>query len=156
MPGIAAPIGRRIFPFLLLSLTSSAALQWAGLSAQSEAARHHNSAQKLNELSAILINPAAEETAVVQQAADKLNASIRDEKLVEAARRVSALASYPDASVRDRLRAEVRSLVHEAESMETAALSRATLYTWATEVLIVLAAGFCGLLWLRRRIPELA
>ncbi|MBI2685436.1 MAG: hypothetical protein HYX27_03895 [Acidobacteria bacterium] len=140
------------------AVASSAGLQWAGLSAQSEASRQQVSRQTLAEFSSVLNQyertPAPEKHAVAEQltgVAERLSQQVWGESLASAARRVVALASYePEADSREkelqeRLRAEVRGLVGQAESMESAALGRATLLSTINQALLVIAAVLCGM-----------
>ncbi|MBM3784905.1 MAG: hypothetical protein FJW30_11130 [Acidobacteria bacterium] len=158
MPGLPSSVARWLLPVLFLTLASSAGLQWAGLSAQSEAARHHTIVQRLNDFSMLLLRIGSANEPERQRAAQQVSGYVdrlsTEEKLRAGSRRVTALASYPDDSVDERLRAEVRGLVSEAESLETAALRRANTYTLATQCLVVLTACVCGALLLRRKVPQ--
>jgi hypothetical protein len=127
-----------------------------GLTAQSDAARYQNSRQKLSDFSALLGKldsaPEAEKAAVARQVsglADSL--ALQDEKLEQGSRRVVALVSYENVSVRERLRAEVRGLVGQAESLEAAALSRANWFVEASQLILVLGlALFAGVMRVTR------
>jgi len=87
--------------------------------------------------------------------AERLSQSTRAESLASASRRVVALASYEDGKetrekeLRERLRAEIRGLVSEAETLESAALNRATLFSTVNQALLVMAVLLCGFLVFR-------
>jgi len=147
-----------------LAVASSAGLQWAGLSAQSEAVRQQASRQTLAEFSSALNRfesaTPQERPAVAEHLtgmADRLSRQTWAESLAPASRRVAALTSYEarkddhEKQIQDRLRAEVRGLVSQAESLEAAALGRATLLSTINQALLVLAAVLCGLLVFRTR-----
>lgn len=150
-------LSRWLWPVAFAAVASSAGLQWVGLTAQTEAARHQTSRQKLAEFSSLLGKldsaPEAEKAAVAKQVsglADGL--ALQDEKLEQGSRRVVALASYevaPDENitVRERLRAEVRGLVGQAESLEADALSRAHRFVASSQIILFLGmALFAGVL----------
>ncbi len=147
-----------------VAVASSAGLQWFGWSAQSEAARQQTSRQSLAELSSLLQRfeaaPATERPVVAEHMtglAERLSKHARGEKLASASRRVVALASYEaggearEKELQERLRAEVRGLVSEAESAESAALDRATWLAAANQFLLAGAAVLCGLLAFRAK-----
>jgi hypothetical protein len=131
-------------------------LQWVGLSAQTEAARHQTSRQKLIEFSALLgrldNTPEPEKAEVARQVSGMAdNLVLQDESLAQGSRRVVALASYENVSVRERLRAEVRGLVGQAESLEAAALSRANWFVEASQLILFLGlALFAGVMRVTR------
>jgi hypothetical protein len=141
-----------------LAISSSAGLQWAGLSAQSEAARQQASRETLTEFSSVLNRyetvPVQEKPAVAEHLtgmAERLSQQVKGESLASASRRVVALASFEDGKaardteIRDRLRAEVRGLASEAESLESAALGRAAVLSMINQVLLVGAAILFGM-----------
>lgn len=150
-------------PVLLIlafvAVASSAGLQWVGLSAQSEAARHQVSRQTLSEFSSVLNRyetaPQKEKPAVAEHLtgmAERLSRSVKGESLASASRRVVALASFEDGKetrekeLRERLRAEIRGLVNEADMLEAAALGKATFLSLVNQTLLLVAAVLCGLL----------
>ncbi|MBM3788373.1 MAG: hypothetical protein FJW30_28895 [Acidobacteria bacterium] len=165
---MASSLSRLLWPVAFAAVASSAGLQWVGLTAQTEAARHQSSRQKLSEFSSLLGKldsaPEAEKAAVARQVsgwADSL--TLQDEKLEQGSRRVVALASYeaaPDenVTVRERLRAEVRGLVGQAESMEAEALSRANRFVASSQIILLVGmALFAGVLRVSRmRKPEVS
>ncbi|MBM3755173.1 MAG: hypothetical protein FJW38_14470 [Acidobacteria bacterium] len=159
---------RFLWTVAFAAVASSAGLQWVGLTAQSEAARHQSSRQKLSEFSSLLGKldsaPEAEKAEMARQVSGLAdNLALQDEKLEQGSRRVVALASYEIApeentTVRERLRAEVRGLVGQAESLEADALSRANRFVATSQ--IALFAGlalFAGVLRVTRvRKPEVS
>lgn len=159
---------RSLWLVAFAAVASSAGLQWIGLTAQSEAARHQTSRQKLSEFSSLLGKldnaPEAEKPAVARQVsglADSL--ALQDEKLDQGSRRVVALASYEvasddNATVRERLRAEVRGLVGQAESLESDALNRANRFVTSSQIILLIGlALFAGVLHVTRtRKPEVS
>lgn len=158
---MASSRSRLLWPVAFAAVASSAGLQWVGLTAQTEAARHQTSRQKLTEFSSLLGKldsaPKEQKAAVAKQVSGLAdNLALQDEKLEQGSRRVVALASYevaPDdnASVRERLRAEVRGLVGQAESLEADALSRANRFVATSQVtLFVGMALFAGVLRVSR------
>jgi len=165
---MASSLSRLLWSVAFAAVASSAGLQWVGLTAQTEAARHQNSRQKLTEFSALLgkldTASAPEKAEVAKQVsglADSL--ALQDEKLEPGSRRVVALASYevaPDenATVRERLRAEVKGLVGQAESLEADALSRANRFVSTSQIVLLLGmALFAGVLRVTRmRKPEVS
>lgn len=165
---MASSLSRWLWPVAFAAVASSAGLQWIGLTAQTEAARHQTSRQKLTEFSSLLGKldsaPVAEKAEVARQVSGLAdNLALQDEKLEQGSRRVVALASYevaPDenTTVRDRLRAEVRGLVGQAESLEADALSRANRFVATSQItLIVGLALFAGVLRVSRvRKPEVS
>ncbi len=147
-----------------LAVASSAGLQWVGLSAQTEAARQKESRQVLAELSTLVQRfataPEKEKPAVAEHLAgmaERLSHEAKAERLASASRRVVALASFEsgkevrEKELQERLRAELRGLLSEAESLESAALGRATWLSTVNQVLLVMAAMLCGLLLYRGR-----
>jgi hypothetical protein len=164
MANTPSPVSRLLLSCAFLAVGSAAGLQWIGLSAQTEAARQQASRQTLAEFSSILSRfetvPAKEKPAVAEHLtglAERLAKEVRGESLASASRRVVALASYEDGKasrdteLRERLRAEVRGLVNEADSMESQALGRATLLSVINQCLLVGAVILCGLTVLRAR-----
>ena len=147
---------------LFLAVASSAGLQWLGLSAQAEAVRQQASRQSLSDFSSLLHRfetatkhekPAVAESLVGM--AERLSRQVKGEALASASRRVGALASYEaetqvrEKEIQERLRAEIRGLMNEAESLESAALGQATLFGVANQILLVLAALISGLVAIR-------
>jgi hypothetical protein len=140
-----------------VAVASSAGLQWLGLSAYAEAVRQQASRQKLADFSSLLhqfeIAPQREKSAVAEHLAgiaERLSHQVKGEALASASRRVEALASYEvkaqarEKELQERLRAEVRGLVNEAEFLESAALGRAQWLGTLTQIVLVLAAILCG------------
>lgn len=157
-----SPGSRILLVFAFAAVASSAGLQWVGLSAQSEASRQQLSRQTLSEFSTVLniyeTAPVKKRAEVAQQLtgmAERLSHSVKGESLASASRRVVALASFEEGKetrekeLRERLRAEIRGLVNEADSLESAALSRAKILSAVNQGLLLLAAGMCGMLLLR-------
>lgn len=162
MANTPSPISRVLIVGAFLAVASSAGLQWVGLSAQTEAVRQQISRQTLTEFSRVFARyetaPVQEKPAVAEQLtgmAERLSHSTRAESLASASRRVVALASYEDGTetrekeLRERLRAEIRGLVSEAETLESAALNRATLFSTVNQALLVMAVLLCGFLVFR-------
>lgn len=161
MTGSANSISRVLILAAFVAVASSAGLQWVGVSAQAEAARQAASRQTLAEFSTLLTQ--YETTAGPQKKpleqdlagkAEQLTQKVRSEPLAAASRRVAALASYEasgDRELQMRLRAEVRGLMSQAETMETAALGRAELLATVNAILMVTAAVLCGLVALQAR-----
>lgn len=91
------------------------------------------------------------------QVAEMLAQQIRGEALASASRRVVALASFEagkeprEKELQERLRAEVRGLVSQAESMEMAALNRATFLSSINQAVLLIAVVLCGAQWVRAR-----
>ena len=143
------------------AVASSAGLQWVSVSAQEEAARQAASRQTLAEFSTLLTEyertAAAGRLALEQDLtgkAEQLPQKVRSEPLAAGSRRVAALASYEasgDRELQSRLRAEVRGLMSQAESLETAALGRAELLGMVNGVLMATAAVLFGLALLQGR-----
>ena len=135
-----------------------------GFAAQAEASRQQASREVLAEFTSVLNRfeaaPAKEKPAVARRLtviAEQLSQQAKSEELASASRRVLALTSFEaeaqarDRELQERLRAEVRGLAHEAESMEAAALGRAE---WLRTINYTLLAGagiLCGILLLRGR-----
>ena len=147
-----------------MAVASSAGLQWVGLSAQTEAARQKESRQVLSELSTLVQRfatvPEKEKPAFAEHLtgmAERLSHEAKAERLASASRRVVALASFEsgketrEKELQQRLRAELRGLLTEAESLESAALGRATWLSAVNQVLLLAAAVLCGLLLYRGR-----
>lgn len=147
-----------------VAVASCAGLQWFSWTAQTEAARQQTSRQSLAELSSLLQRfetaPKAERPVVAEHltgVAERLSKGASGEKLASASRRVVALASYEtggearEKELQERLRAEVRGLVSEAESAESAALGRAASLAAVNQMLLLGAAALCGLLAFRSR-----
>jgi phage host-nuclease inhibitor protein Gam len=125
-----------------------ASLEWIGGQTVSPRAAAELSAE-VHRLEAA---PAGEQAAVAEQLsvmAEKLKA----EEVASASRRVAALASYEaakDAALQERLRAEVRELAREAETLETETL------WWRTVNWLLLGgmAILCVLVTIRTRKPS--
>ena len=162
MASSPSPASRLLLIFAFAAVASSAGLQWVGLSAQSEASRQQVSRQTLSEFSTVLniyeTAPPKQRQEVAQQLtgmAERLSHSVKGESLASASRRVVALASFEEGrearekELRERLRAEIRGLVNEADSLEMAALSRAKILSAVNQALLLAAAGLCGLLLFR-------
>ncbi|MFN0101515.1 MAG: hypothetical protein ACKV2U_05425 [Bryobacteraceae bacterium] len=169
MAFVPPPVSQILLVVAFVAVASSAGLQWIGLSAQAEAARQQNSRQTLTEFSTLLnlfeTAPEREKRAVAQHLtgmAERLSRQSNGESLASASRRVAALTSFEteakvrDAELQERLQAEVRELVNEAEAMESAALGRATWLSTINQVLLVTAAVLCGMLAFRTRRSSLA
>ena len=157
-----SPASRVLLIGAFVAVASAAGLQWAGLSAQTEAARQQISRQALAEFSRVFAKyetaPVKEKPVVAEQLtgmAERLSQSTRAESLASASRRVVALASFEDGKetrereLRERLRAEIRGLVSEAETLESAALNRATFFSTVNQALLVMAVFLCGFLVFR-------
>lgn len=157
-------ISRVLLVASFLAVASAAGLQWVGLAAQTEAVRQQASRRRLDEFSSILNNfasaPAKERPAMagrLAEVAEILAQQIRGESLASASRRVVALASFEagkeprEKELQERLRAEVRGLVSQAESLEMAALHRAKFLISINQILLVVAVVLCGAQWLRAR-----
>ncbi len=141
-----------------------AGLQWIGLSAQTEALRQQKARQALAEFSTLLNRldtaPTGEKPAVAEHLtglAEQMSRQVKSETLASASRRVVALVGYEkgtqqrEKEMQDRLRAEVRGLVNEAESLESAALARAAWLSGIIQALLISAAVLCGFMALRGR-----
>lgn len=123
-------ISRALLLGSFAAVVSSAGLQWARLAAQTGAVRQQASRQRLNEFSSIFNHfgntPAKERSATASRlavVAENLARQFRGEALASASRRVVALASYE--AGKEPTEKELQ-LVKQAESLEMAALSRAT------------------------------
>ena len=152
MAFVPTPVSQVLLVGSFVAVASSAGLQCLGLSAQAEAARQQASRQALTDFSSVLNRfetaPAREKPAVAEHLAgmaERLPHQVKSESLASASRRVVALASYEaeaqarEKDLQERLRAEVRGLVNEAESLESA--------TWlgvVNQILLVMAAILCG------------
>lgn len=153
-----------------VAVSSAAGLQWAGMAAQGEAARQQASRQTLSDFAAQLsrlesasLPEKAKLAATLADMAERFARETNRETLASGSRRVVALASYEgepqvrDRELQERLRAEVRGLVIETESLESAALSRANWFGSITQTLIAAAALLlCGILsirWREHRLP---
>ena len=150
-------------------MASSAGLQWLGASAQAEAVRQQASRQTLTDVSSLLNRfesaPTVEKPVVAAHLtgmAERLARQVKDEALASASRRVVALASYEEGTparekeLQERLRAEVRGLVNESESLESAALGQATFFGVVNQIVLVLAALLCGAVAIKARRANLA
>jgi hypothetical protein len=161
---VPSPVSHVLMVGVFVAVASSAGLQWLGLSAQAEAVRQQASRQTLTDFSSLLHRfetaTKREKPAVAEHLvgmAERLSRQVKGEALASASRRVGALASYEaetqvrDKELQERLRAEVRGLMNEAESLESAALGQATLFGVVNQILLVLAALLCGLAAIRAR-----
>ena len=169
MAVVPSPVSQVLLFGAFLAVASSAGLQWLGLSAQAEAVRQQKSRQTLTDFGKLLNRfeaaPVREKPVVAQQLAgmaDRLSRQVKDEALASASQRVVALASYEaeaparEKELQERLRAEVRGLVNEAESLESAALGQATFFGVVNQIVLVLAALLCGAVTIKARRANLA
>ena len=161
------PISQFLLVCAFAAVAASAGLQFVGLSAQAEAARQQSSRQSLAELSSVLhLYEEAPEQAKAGMAAqlaglaDKLARQANGESMASASRRVGALASYEareqsrERELQERLRAEVRGLINETESLESVALGRAVALSSINQAILMAAAILCGILLIRARRPS--
>lgn len=159
-----SPVSRYLRVAAFVAVASSASVQWVGVSAQKEAVRQQVSRHSLAEFSNVLhrydVAPEGEKGKVAESMvglAERMSQQARGEKAASASRRVLALASYEDGKearekeLAERLRAEVRGMAAEAESLESAALSRATMFGTINQALLFAAAILCGWVMFRGR-----
>ncbi len=159
---VPPPVSRILLLTAFVAVASSAGLQWLGMSAQAEGARQKASRESLVEFTTLLQRfeaaPAKEKPQAASQlagAAERLSQQVKGEELASASRRVVALASFEtqaqtrDRELQERLRAEVRGLASEAESLETAAAGRAVWLSSLNQLLLVGAVALCGFLLFR-------
>ena len=164
MAHVPSPVSQFLLVAAFVAVASSAGLQWLGLSAQAEAARQLASRQSLAEFSGILARYEAatardkpQAAVELAGAAERLSREAKGEGLASASRRVVALTSYENAAqareieLQERLRAEVRGLLNETESLELAAIGRAVWLSSINQVLLVGTAILCGLLVFRKQ-----
>lgn len=164
MPTAPKPASRLLLVAAFAAVASSAGLQWAGLLAQTEAARQRASRGSLQEFSAVLhsyqVAPTGRKPELAKQLtnlAEALTQKARGESVASASRRVGALASYEvrersrESELQDRLRAEVRDLVSRADSMESVALQRAVLLGTINQVILCIGAVLSGLVLFKAR-----
>jgi len=169
MAFVPSPVSQVLMVGAVIAVASSAGLQWLGLSAQAEAARQQASRQALTDFSRLLNRyesaPAREKPAVAEhlaEMAERLPHQVKGESLASASRRVVALASYEaeaqalEKDLQERLRAEVRGLVNEAERLESSALRQAAWIGVVNQMPLVMAAIVCGLVALPTRRTNLA
>ena len=169
MAVVHSPISQVLLFGAFFAVASSAGLQWVGLSAQAEAVRQQTSRQTLTDFSSLLNRfesaPTVEKPVVAARLtgmAERLARQVKDEALASASRRVVALASYEaeaparEKELQERLRAEVRGLVNESESLESAALGQATFFGVVNQIVLVLAALLCGAVAIKARRANLA
>ena len=169
MAVMPSPISQVLLFGAFFALASSAGLQWLGASAQAEAVRQQASRQTLTDVSSLLNRfesaPTVEKPVVAAHLtgmAERLARQVKDEALASASRRVVALASYEaeaparEKELQERLRAEVRGLVNESESLESAALGQATFFGVVNQIVLVLAALLCGAVAIKVRRANLA
>jgi hypothetical protein len=147
MARTSTPVSQWILIAGFFAVASTAGLQWIGGPAVSPRAAAELSA----EVHRLETAPADERAAVAEHLtgmAEKANA----ETVAAASRRVAALASYEtaDVAMRERLRAEVRSLAQEAETLEMETLWWRT----ANWLVLALAAILCGWMTVRTRKPS--
>ena len=169
MAVVHSPISQVLLFGAFFAVASSAGLQWLRLSAQAEAVRQQTSRQTLTDFSSLLNRfesaPTVEKPVVAAHLtgmAERLARQVKDESLASASRRVVALASYEaeaparEKELQERLRAEVRGLVNESESLESAALGQATFFGVVNQIVLVLAALLCGAVAIKARRANLA
>lgn len=169
MAVVPSPISQVLLFGAFFAVASSAGLQWLGASAQAEAVRQQASRQTLTDFSSLLNRfesaPTVEKPVVAAHLtgmAERLARQVKDEALASASRRVVALASYEaeaparEKELQERLRAEVRGLVNESESLESAALGQATFFGVVNQIVLVLAALLCGAVAIKVRRANLA
>lgn len=166
---VPSPISQVLLFGAFFAVASSAGLQVARASAQAEAVRQQASRQTLTDVSSLLNRfesaPTVEKPVVAAHLtgmAERLARQVKDEALASASRRVVALASYEAGSparekeLQERLRAEVKGLVNESESLESAALGQATFFGVVNQIVLVLAALLCGAVAIKARRANLA
>lgn len=129
------------------AVASTASLQWIG----GKTVTPRAAAELTAEVHRLEIAPAGERAAMAEHLtgmAEKANA----ETVAAASRRVAALASYEsaDAALRERVRAEVRGLAQEAETLEIETL------WWQTANWLALGgmAIVCGWMTVRAKKPS--
>lgn len=152
------PVLRLLMIASFLAVASSAGLQWAERSANVAAVEQQASRRSVSELSQLLQEidaggdadrPRLNER--FAEAAERVGRHLRGDSLVSATRRVAVLSSagtnepIREKEMQDRLRAELRGLVREAEHLEASALGRAAWLSGLNQALLVLAAALCGL-----------
>lgn len=160
-----SPVSQFLLVLAFLAVSSSAGLHWIGMSAQTEASRQQASRQTLAEFTAQLNRmetaPEAEKPKLAENLAgmaERFASEAKRESLASGSRRVVALASWEaerqtrDRELQERLKAEVRGLVNETESLESAALRRASWLGTVNQALLAGAAILCGFLalWSQR------
>lgn len=153
-PGVVSSI---VLVLAFAAVAASAGLQWVEKSARAEAARRQASRQSVEQFSTLMQRfedaSARERPKVAEDlagAAERLAEQTKIESLAAASRRVEALASFEtqkqarQSDLQERLRAEIRELVSEAESMEASARGRATRLEIVHQLMLMVAAVLCG------------